>query len=141
MDPFSISIGVVALITVCVQTIKVIKKTIETVKTAKKELLRILNATNRMRLLLEQLRGLTHQLGGKNNKVLLAFDHAGCEEILGEVKRLIDKLAQVELFTGFQFLVRRSKFEALLAGLKVQESSIQTVLLSVATLATPVPAF
>jgi len=136
MDPLSISASAVALITICVQTIQIIKKTIETVKTAKRELLNILNETNRMRLLLEQLRGLTHQLGSKNNKILLAFDKMGCEEILRELERLVDKLAQVEMFVGFQFLIRRSKFDALIAGLRVQEDGIRTVLLSVATLAT-----
>jgi Fungal N-terminal domain of STAND proteins len=137
MDPLSISASAAALITICVQTVQIIKKTIETVKTVKRELLNVLNETNRMRLLLEQLRGLTHQLGSKNNKILLAFDKTGCEEILGELKRLIDKLAQAELFVGFQFLIRRSKFEALVAGLRAQEDAIRTVLLSVATLATP----
>ncbi|KAF7508634.1 hypothetical protein GJ744_009026 [Endocarpon pusillum] len=133
MDPLSISASAVALITVCVQTVQIIKKTIETIKTAKRELLNVLNETNRMRLLLEQLRALTHQLGSKNNKILLAFDQTGCEEILSELKRLIDKLAQAELFAGFQFLVRRSKLEALVAGLRAQEDGIRTVLLSVAT--------
>jgi hypothetical protein len=136
MDPLSISASAVALITICVRTIQIIKKTIETVKTAKRELLNILNETNRMRLLLEQLRGLTHQLGSKNNKILLAFDKMGCEEILRELERLVDKLAQVEMFVGFQFLIRRSKFDALIAGLRAQEDGIRTVLLSVATLAT-----
>jgi SMC interacting uncharacterized protein involved in chromosome segregation len=137
MDPLSISASAAALITICVQTVQIIKNTIENVKTAKRELLNILNETNRMRLLLEQLRGLTHQLGSKNNKILLAFNKTGCEEILGELKRLIDKLAQVEMFVSLQFLVRRSKFEALVAGLRAQEDGIRTVLLSVATLATP----
>jgi hypothetical protein len=137
MDPLSISASAVGLITICYQTVQIIKKTIETVKTAKRELLNVLNETNRMRLLLEQLRGLTHQLGSRNNKILLAFDKTGCEEILGELRRLIDKLAQAELFVGFQFLVRRSKFDALVAGLRAQEDGIRTVLLSVATLATP----
>ena len=136
MDPLSISASAVTLITICVQTIQIIKNTVETIKTAKRELLNVLNATNRMRLLLDQLRGLTHQLGSKNNKILLAFDEAGCQDVLGQLKRLVDKLAQVELFVGFQFLVRRSKFEALVAGLRVQEDGIRTVLLSVATLAT-----
>lgn len=138
MDPLSISASAAALIMICVQTVQIIRKTIETVKTAKRELLNVLNETNRMRLLLEQLRGLTHQLGSKNNKILLAFDKHGCEEILGELKRLVDKLAQVEMFVGFQFLIRRSKFEALIAGLRAQEDGIRTVLLSVATLATTV---
>lgn len=136
MDPLSISASAVALITICFQTVQIIKKTIETVKTAKRELLKVLNETNRMRLLLEQLRGLTHQLGSKNNEILLAFDKTGCEETLGELKNLIDKLAQAERFAGFQFLVRRSKFEDLVAGLRAQEDGIRTVLLSVATLAT-----
>lgn len=136
MDPLSISMSAVALIKICVQTVQILKKTIETVKTAKRELLNVLNETNRIRLLLEQLRGLTHQLGSKHNKILLAFDKTGCEEILGELKRLVDKLAQVEMFVGFQFLVRRSKFETLLTGLRAQEDEIRTVLLSVATLVT-----
>ncbi|KAK1814275.1 hypothetical protein LTR12_011320 [Friedmanniomyces endolithicus] len=133
MDPLSISASAVALITICVQSVKIIKNVIETVRTAKKELLKILNGTNRMRLLLDQLRGLTHQLGSKNNKILLAFDPSGCEEILGQLKRLVDKLAKVETFMGCQFLVRRSKFEELVAGLKNQEDDIRLVLLSVAT--------
>ncbi|KAK0935873.1 hypothetical protein LTR29_012572 [Friedmanniomyces endolithicus] len=133
MDPLSISASAVALITICVQSVKIIKDAIETVRTAKKELLKILNGTNRMRLLLDQLRGLTHQLGSKNNKILLAFDPSGCEEILGQLKRLVDKLAKVETFLGCQFLVRRSKFEELVAGLKNQEDDIRLVLLSVAT--------
>ena len=112
------------------------QKTIEAMKTAKKELLNILNETNKMRLLLEQLQGLTHQLGSKNNKILLAFDKAGCEEVLGELKSLINKLAPAEMFVGFQFLVRRSKFEALVGGLRAQEDGIRTVLLSVTTLET-----
>jgi hypothetical protein len=133
MDPLSISASAVALITVCVETVKVIKKTVETVKTAKRELLNILNATNRVRLLLEQLRGLTHQLGSQNNQVLLAFDKSGCEQVLGALRRLVNKLAQADKFVGFQFLVRRSKIEALVAGLRTQEDGIRTVLLSVAT--------
>lgn len=136
MDPLSISASAAALITICVQTIQTITKTIETVKTAKRELLNILNETNRMRLLLEQLRGLTHQLGSKNNKILLAFDKTGCEEILRELERLVDKLAHVEMFVGFQLLMRRSKFDALITGIRAQEDGIRTVLLSVATLAT-----
>ncbi|KAK1073934.1 hypothetical protein LTR12_001341 [Friedmanniomyces endolithicus] len=133
MDPLSISASAVALITICVQSVKIIKNVIETVRTAKKELLKILNGTNRMRLLLDQLRGLTHQLGSKNNKILLAFDPSGCEDILGQLKRLVDKLAKVETFMGCQFLVRRSKFEELVASLKNQEEDIRLVLLSVAT--------
>lgn len=133
MDPLSISASAVALITVCVETVKIIKKTIETVKTAKRELLNILNETNRMRLLLDQLRGLTHQLGSKNNEILLAFDKAGCEDVLNDLRRLVDKLSQADKFIGFQFLVRKSKIETLLVGLRTQEDGIRTVLLSVAT--------
>ena len=137
MDPLSVCASAAALITICVQTVRMIKKTIETVKTAKRQLLSVLNESNQMRLLLDQLRGLTHQLGSKTNKILLAFDKTGCEEILAELKGLVDKFAQAGRFVGFQFLVRRSKFEALIAGLRTQQDGIRTVLLSVATLATP----
>lgn len=133
MDPLTISTSAVALITACVQTIQIIKKAIETVKTAKRELMKIFNETNQMRMLLEQLRGLTRQLGSKNNEILLGFDETGCRDVLDEMKRLVDKLAQVELLFGFRFLMRRSKFEALVAELRAQRDGICAVLISVGT--------
>ncbi|EXJ74793.1 uncharacterized protein A1O5_01489 [Cladophialophora psammophila CBS 110553] len=133
MDPLTISTSAVALITVCIQIVQVIKKTVETMKTAKSELMNILNETIKMRLLLEQLRGLTHQLGSQNNTILLAFDETGCKYVLNELESLVNKLAQADKFLGFQFWVRRSKLDTLVAGLRVQEDGIRTVLLSVTT--------
>lgn len=136
MDPLSVSASAVALITVCVQTVQIIKKTIETFKAAKRELMSIVNEIDLTRRLLEQLRGLTHQLGSRNIPVFLEFDGTDCESILGEFKRLVDKLAEAGKLVGFQFLVKKSKFEELALRLRAQRDMIETVLLSITTSAT-----
>jgi uncharacterized protein YoxC len=133
MDPLSITASAIALITVCVQTIQSIKSIIETVKGAKTRLLQVLNATTRVRLLLEQLRSLTHQLSSKSNTILLAFDGQSCGDVLTELVTLVKKLMQSDKLAAFQFLLQKSKLEGLAGRLKGQEDAICTVLLSIAT--------
>jgi hypothetical protein len=133
MDPLSITASAIALITICIQTVQFIKNMIETVKGAKSRLLHVLNATNRVRLLLEQLRSLTHQLSSKSNTILLAFDGTSCGDVLNEVTNFVRKLIQSDKLVGFQFLLQKSKLEVLVRRLKEQEDVIRTVLLSIAT--------
>lgn len=133
MDPLSVCASAIALITACVQTASKIKKTIETIKGAKKELMGVVNEIDLIRRLLEQLRALTHQLGSKNVRIYLDFDRTDCESILEQLEHLVDKLIEAGKFVGFQFLVKKSKFEELATKLRAQRDGINTVMLSITT--------
>lgn len=83
--------------------------------------------------LLEQLRALTHHLGSKNVQIFLDFDRTDCEGILEQLEHLVDKFVEAGRLVGFQFLVKKNKFEELASRLRAQREWINTVFLSITT--------
>jgi hypothetical protein len=133
MDPLSISVSVTALVGVCSQTVQLIQLTIETVKNAGKLLIKLLSQTESLRLILEQLRGLTKQLGTKAG-LLLSFNDSGPKITINELNSLVKSIAEKKNFMPLQMLLNKGKVDALVERMKGHEAEVLTVLLSVATL-------
>ena len=132
MDPLSISVSVTALIGVCSQTVQLIQRIIETVKNAGKVLIKLLSQTESLRLILEQLRGLTNQLGTKAG-LLLSFNDSGPKITINELNSLVKSIAEKKNFMPLQMLLNKGKVDALVERMKGHEAEVLTVLLSVAT--------
>jgi hypothetical protein len=132
MDPFGISVSVVALITACAQVVKVLKETIETLKKAAEFLLQLLSQTERVRLFLEQLRSLTEQLKSRSD-ILLAFSPSGPEATINELNGFVRDMARKPRLMKLKVLLERSTADKLVKRLQRHEEEIMQVLLSVAT--------
>lgn len=131
MDPLSVSASAVALITICVQTVKVLKQTIETIRNAKSFLLRLLSQTERIRIFLEQLRALTIQLGCRAG-ILLNFNDSGPKETINELHDFVQSIAQTPALIRIKVLLNRSTADSFVARLHRHEEEIMQTLLSVA---------
>ena len=132
MDPLSLSVAAVALITVCVQAVKVLKQTIETIRNAKSFLLRLLSQTERIRIFLEQLRALTAQLGPRAG-ILLNFNHSGPRETIDELYDFVQSIAQkTPAMIRIKILLHRSTADRFVERLHRHEEEIMQTLLSVA---------
>ena len=134
MDPLSVSASATALITICVQAVRLIKSTVETLKNAKTLLLNLLNQTERMRLFLERLRSLTHRLGDRQD-LMLSFNDRTCKATLSELQLLVQKIGRTKNWVGLQILLNQNKSNDLLQRLKRHEEEIVTVLMFIATYA------
>lgn len=132
MDPLSISVSVTALISVCSQTVQLIQRTIETVKNTGKLLIKLLSQTESLRLILEQLCGLTKQLGTKAG-LLLSFNDSAPRITINELNSLVKSIAEKKNFMSLQMLLSKNKVDALVERIKSHEAEVLTVLLSVAT--------
>jgi hypothetical protein len=133
MDPLSITASATAIVTICIQTVRLLERTIETIKNARPLLVKLLSHVERVRLLLEQLRGLTTQLGAKGGALLLYFNDKDTRETMTELKTLVKGIREAGSFVGLQVLMKKSKADSLCERLKEHEGEIVTVLLSVAT--------
>jgi hypothetical protein len=136
MDPVSISVSVLAIITACAQVVKILKETIETLKKAAEFLLQLLSQTERVRLFLEQLRSLTEQLRARSD-ILLAFSPSGPEATINELNVFVRDMAQKPKLMKLKMLLKRSTADELVKKLHRHEVEITQVLLSVATLVSP----
>ncbi len=132
MDPLSVSASAAALITICVQAVRLIKTTVETLKNAKTLLLSLLNQTERMRLFLEQLRSLTHRLGDRQD-LALSFNDRACKATVSELQMLVQRIGRSKTWVSLQVLLNQSKSNDLLQRLKRHEEEIVTVLMFIAT--------
>jgi hypothetical protein len=132
MDPLSISLSVVGIITTCAQVVKILKDTIETLKQAAEFLLELLSQTERVRLFLEQLRSLTDQLKSRGD-ILLAFSPSGPNATIDELNVFVRDIAQSPKFMKLKMLLKRSTANELVKKLHRHEVEITQVLLSVAT--------
>ena len=131
MDPVSLSASAVALITLCVQTVKVLKQTIETIRNAKSFLLRLLSQTERIRIFLEQLRALTAQLGPRAG-FLLSFNDSGPKETINELHVFVQSIAQTPALIRIKVLQNRSTADHFVERLHRHEEEIMQTLLLVA---------
>ena len=138
MDPLSVSASAAALITICVQAVRLIKSTVETLKNAKTLLLNLLNQTERMRLFLEQLRSLTHRLSDRQD-LALSFNDRACKATISELQMLVQKIGKIKTWVSLQILLNQSKSNDLLQRLKRHEEEIVTVLMFIATYAVQNP--
>jgi hypothetical protein len=132
MDPLTISVSVVAIITTCAQVVQILKETIETLRKAAEFLLQLLSQTERVRLFLEQLRGLAEQLKSRSG-ILLAFSPTGPEATVNELKTFVRDMAQKPRLMRLKMLLERSTADKLVRRLHRHEVEITQVLLSVAT--------
>jgi hypothetical protein len=132
MDPFSISVSVVAIITACVQVVKILKETIEALKKAWEFLLQLLSQTERVRLFLEQLRSLTDQLRSRSD-ILLAISPSGPEATINELNAFVRDMGRRSRLMKLKMLLERSTADKLVKRLHCHEVEITQVLLSVAT--------
>lgn len=126
------SASAAALITICVQVVRVLKNTIETLQKAKTFLLKCLSQTERVRLYLEQLRGLTKQLGGRSG-ILLNFNESGARETISELNVFVLDMAQRTSWVRLKVLLNQSTADRLVMRLHRHEEEISMVLLSIAT--------
>lgn len=133
MDPLSISAAAAGLIPLCWEAAKIIKDLIERVKNAAKELLNFLSRTERMRLLLEQLRGLTRQLGARDNTLVIAFSDVECTRTIQELRDVVFDIARssTTAVVRFQYLFRHGKLVALSDKLDKHRNEIEGIMLSV----------
>ncbi|KAH8683230.1 hypothetical protein BGZ60DRAFT_524566 [Tricladium varicosporioides] len=132
MDPISIATSATAILGTCWETVRLIQKTIETVKNAKNLLVKLLSQTERFRLILEQLRGLSSQLGTKSG-LLLSYNDSAPKATMKELNSLVKSMAEKPNFIGLQMLFKQSKVDDLVARLKLHEDEVVTVLLFMAT--------
>lgn len=131
MDPVSLSASAAALITICVQAVKVMKQTIETIRNAKSFLLKLLSQTERIRIFLEQLRALTAQLGPRAG-ILLNFNDSGAKETINELHLFVQSIAQTPALLRIKVLLNRSAADHFVERLHRHEEEIMQTLLSVA---------
>ena len=131
MDPVSLCASAAALITICVQTVKVIKQTIETNRNAKNFLLSLLSQTERVRIFPEQVRALTEQLGSRAG-ILLNFNDCGPKETIKELQVFIQSIAQTPALTRIKELRNRSAADKFVERLHRHEEEIMQTLISVA---------
>ena len=132
MDPLSLSASAAGLLTIFVQAVRLIKQTVEKLKNAKTLLFKLLHQAERMRLLLEQLRSLTQQLGGRSSS-LLTFNDSACRVTVNELHTLVEQIAKAKSFMALKFPVNQSTANHLLQRLREHEGEIVTLLLSIAT--------
>lgn len=132
MDPLSIAVSASTLITICISTVLLIKKSLESLSHAGEELVKFLTRTERIRLLLEQLRGLTRQTSASQNTLLLAYSDTECRNAILAVRSLVEKIGRSK-FSSIHFVINQNEAKALLDELDRHQADIETVLLSVAT--------
>lgn len=77
MDSLTTSVSVAAIITACVQVVKILKETVEGLKQAAELLLQLLSQTERVRLFLEQLSSLAEQLKSRCDILCLGLQLPG----------------------------------------------------------------
>ncbi len=138
MDPLSVTTSATAILAICLQTVHLIQRTIETVKNARKVLVRLLSQTERLRLILEQLRSLTKQLGARGG-LLLSFNDSSPKTTINELNTLVKSIADKSNFVGIQMLLNKGKVDSLLEKLKGHEEEVMTILLSIATSVNYIP--
>lgn len=138
MDPLSISASAAGLITICLQTIKLLKRTIETLRHAKQFLIDLLSQTERVRLFLEQLRGLAVRVVGAEGeggaggivKLVTAFDENGVKSTLGELGEWVNEVVgSGGVGMAVRVLIGKGKAEGLLGRLRRHEEEILGVVM------------
>ena len=132
MDPLSVTASAAGLATLCYQVVQMLKRTIESLKKAKEFLIQLLSQTERVRLLLEQLRGLSKQLGARDD-ILLAFSETGPMETIRELNAFAREMASRETWLRLRVLLSKNRADGLVKRLRRHEEEIGLVLLSIAT--------
>jgi len=132
MDPLSISAAAAAFLKIFIDTIHYIKKTVETIKHAKEILIKLLEQTERVRLLLERLRCLTKQLG-KRASLALSYNDSEPRVTMNEMHTLIKAIAAKKNLIAVQMLFHKKEVDRLLGKLQQHEKDFVTVLLTIAT--------
>lgn len=131
MDPLSITTSATAILAICLQAVHLIQRTIETVKNARKLLVKLLAQTERLRLILEQLRCLTKQLGSRGG-LLLSYNDSAPKTTIRDLNTLVTTISGKSNFVGIQMLLNKSKVDVLVEKMKKHEEEVVTVLLSIA---------
>ena len=132
MDPLSISAAAAAFLKIFIDTIHYIKKTVETIKHAKEILIKLLAQTERVRLLLEQLRCLTKQLR-KRASLALSYNDSEPRATMNEMHTLVKAIAAKKNLIAVQMLFHKKEVDRLLGKLQQHEKDFVTVLLTIAT--------
>jgi len=130
MDPLSVTASAAALITICFKAVQAIKSVIERLRKAKAFLTVLLSQTEKVRLYLEQLRGLSKQLGPRSG-ILLAFDDSGPKTTIEELHAFALKMAHNPSWVQVRVLLSQSTADKLLARLQRHENEISQVLISI----------
>ena len=132
MDPLSITTSATAILAICLQAVHLIQQTIETIKNARKLLFKLLSQTERLRLLLEQLRSLTKQLGSRASGLLLSYNDIGPKTTINDLNNLVRSIAGKTSFVGLQMLLNKNKVDGLVERMKMHEEEVVTALISIA---------
>lgn len=105
--------------------------TIETVKNAKRLLIDLLGQLERFRLLLEQVRGLTRQLGNRSG-LALSYNDRSPKATMNELKVLVQNVAETKNFLSIQTLLHRHPLNELAEKIKHHEGELYKLLLDIA---------
>lgn len=132
MDSLTTSVSVAAIITACVQVVKILKETVEGLKQAAELLLQLLSQTERVRLFLEQLSSLAEQLKSRCD-ILWAFSSRGTEATINELGLFVRDMARKPRLMKLKMLLERSTANKLVKKLHRHKQEISQVLLSVTT--------
>ncbi|PQE12473.1 hypothetical protein CJF30_00002332 [Rutstroemia sp. NJR-2017a BBW] len=131
MDPLSISASAAGLITICLQTIKLLKRTIETLRHAKQFLMNLLSQTERLRGLALRVVGAEGEGGaGGIGKLVMAFDEYGVKLTLRELGEWVNEMVgSGGVGMAVRVLMGKGKGEGLLSRLRRHEEEILAVVL------------
>ena len=133
MDPLSITLGVVALSKLCINAVKTLRDILERMKRSKQALLDLLTDTQRLRLMLESVRTLAHQLQNRGESTgLFSLNLKDCEKTIVDLQQFIDTLweqrGSVELWQKLVWARYAPKANTLRDRIRKQEEHLTSVL-------------
>lgn len=132
MDPLSITLAVVGLSKLCITAGGAIRQVVESMKRSRQSLLDLLSEVERVRLLLDSLRRLAHQLHMQGKSTyLLEFNEASCQKVVEDLQTFAEVLQRQnrsDLWRAIVWTRFEGKANALLSRLKKEKKHIDSVL-------------
>lgn len=139
MDPLSISTAAAGLATLAYSIVHRLKHILETMKKVKPALRALAERTERMRLLLDQVKTLMKQARAVHaDDYADSFKHEACEKVLKKIDALVENLSKPSKFGDFgkgaEWLYsKENEAKDLIAELEQREGELRTMLLIVCT--------
>ena len=138
MDPFSITVGTLALMGVCASVAHGLRIFIEKAKTSKAILITLLRKVERTRLYLGQLRSIAARLTDPSHRQLLVpFDQKGCKATMKRLKDLVKEIGGAAgdagaIKTTIGLIQKKRVAEMLVKELEDHQENISQSLLALA---------
>ncbi|RMY56210.1 hypothetical protein D0863_13057 [Hortaea werneckii] len=132
MEAAGVALAIPPIVLLCVAAARELQKLTETMKTTNNTLLNLLSRIERMRLYLDLLRGLTHQLiYPQEQSMMLAFNESSYKTTLKELHDLILDVAartQHGVLLRIYWVTQRAKAEKYLSELEQHEREMLLML-------------